>query len=439
MQQSIQFVRHVVLNKHFKRDTVISYCANAIVLGTSFLLMIMINHDAGVKSYGEIALVSSLSSLIATFISPKSIDAVTRFYIREKISQQRENAKLIMVIAFGIDMIASGILLGIFFGLSETIAIIFFEASELSLIVLTYGYISVSLLMRSSISGYLQSHELFGTINFFQIVDAGLKLVFVGISLYSFENNTTQAIVDSYALAAVTTTVLMAVIFFYYFKKEFSLVSLKYNAALIKEYLLFNGKTFFATSIASINNNIDTIMLGYFTNTTVVGIYQSLKNLLMPISFVSSPYAMLTTAQLTRFYSNQDKINFMGTLAKVTKVIVLFNVIIIAIMLLGLEYLLNVIGIDEVLRFEYVMLAIIVTIKQSIWWNPIVINFYNPLFIGVLAIVYGMFFQMTVWFLYFSVSSFQMIHIIIPNLIATISVSFLAYRCLQRLVQRDMS
>ncbi len=428
-----------MFNRDFKRNTVISYGTNAFVLGTSFLLMIMINHNAGVKSYGELAIVVSVSSLISTFLTPKSIDAVTRFFVREKLSHNLKNAKLIMVLALGIDLFASCFLLGIFFSLSESIASVFFGAPELSLIFLTYGYVSVSLFMRSSISGYFQSHEFFNTINFFQILDAVLKIIFLMMNFYVYKMPSTQIIVESYALASMVTTGLMITVFLYRFREEFHTIPLSYNTVLIKEYLLFNSKTFFATSIASINNNIDTIMLGYFTNTTLVGVYQSLKNLLIPISFISSPYAMLTTTQLTKYYSMHDRANFMGTIKKVTQVVLSLNVIIIVIMLIGLDSFLSIIGVNEVLRLEYFMLAMIVAIKQSIWWNGIVINFYNPLLIGVLSLVYSLLFQIVVWSLYGVVPSFEMIHIILPNLVATLGISYLAYVYLQKLLKRDMS
>jgi len=428
-----------VFNRDFKRNTVISYGTNALVLGTSFLLMIMINHNAGVKSYGELALVVSVSSLISTFLTPKSIDAVTRFFVREKLSHNLKNAKLIMVLALGIDLFASCFLLGVFFSLSEGIASVFLGAPELSLIFLTYSYVSVSLFMRSSISGYFQSHEFFNTINFFQILDAVLKIIFLMVNFYVYKMPSTQIIVESYALASMVTTGLMVTVFLYRFREEFHTIPLNYNTVLIKEYLIFNSKTFFATSIASINNNIDTIMLGYFTNTTLVGVYQSLKNLLIPISFISSPYAMLTTTQLTKYYSTHDRANFMGTIKKVTQVVLSLNVIIIVIMLIGLDSFLSFIGVNEVLRLEYFMLAMIVAIKQSIWWNGIVINFYNPLLIGVLSLVYSLLFQIVVWSLYGVVPSFEMIHIILPNLVATLGIFYLGYVYLQKLLKRDMS
>jgi len=259
------------------------------------------------------------------------------------------------------------------------------------------------------------------------------------VNFYVYKMPSTQIIVESYALASMVTTGLMVTVFLYRFREEFHTIPLNYNTVLIKEYLIFNSKTFFATSIASINNNIDTIMLGYFTNTTLVGVYQSLKNLLIPISFISSPYAMLTTTQLTKYYSTHDRANFMGTIKKVTQVVLSLNVIIIVIMLIGLDSFLSFIGVNEVLRLEYFMLAMIVAIKQSIWWNGIVINFYNPLLIGVLSLVYSLLFQIVVWSLYGVVPSFEMIHIILPNLVATLGIFYLGYVYLQKLLKRDMS
>jgi hypothetical protein len=108
-------------------------------------------------------------------------------------------------------------------------------------------------------------------------------------------------------------------------------------------------------------------------------------------------------------------------------------------MLIGLDSFLTIIGVNEVLKLEYFMLAMIIAIKQSIWWNTIVINFYNPLLIGVFSIVYCTLFQLVVWSLYGVAPSFEMIHIIIPNLVATLGISSLAYVYLQKLLKRDMS
>ena len=64
----------------------------------------------------------------------------------------------------------------------------------------------------------------------------------------------------------------------------------------------FNFKTFISSSLKAGNNNIDTLLIAYFINANMVGIYQIIKKILTPSSFIVKPFSMLLYPKLIKYF-----------------------------------------------------------------------------------------------------------------------------------------
>lgn len=371
-----------MINKHFKINTLITYGANAIVMGSGFILMFMINKYAGVKTYGELAIIVSTAGIIASLLTARSGEAVTRFFVREKILNNMQNAKLIVVIGLSVDFILGILVFLFFYMLSDTIASKFLDRPELAWSVWIYGFITISTFVRGSMIGYFQSHEFFRVINSIQILEAMLKVGFLLISFFILNHININYIIYSYILASFFVTLYVSIVFFYRFLKEFKSISINCNKTLIKEYFDFNMKTFFSTTLKAGNSNIDNLILGYFTDTKTVGIYQSLKNILTPINFIATPFGMMTVSKLTKLYNEKKFLEFKNLIKTITLKILQISLVVSLVLYVLLPYILQILNIDNItFSYQIVFIAMILysLLTVSMWWSRIFATIVNPM------------------------------------------------------------
>ncbi len=369
-----------MINKHFKINTLITYGANAIVMGSGFILMFIINRFAGVQTYGELALIVSTAGIIASLLTARSGEAVTRFFVREKTHGNMQNAKLIVLIGLSIDFVLGFFVFLFFYLLSNLIASKFLERPELAFSVWVYGFITLSTFIRGSMIGYFQSHEYFRVLNFIQILEAVLKVGFLLIAFFILKHPNINYIIYSYIMASFFVTLFIIFIFSTRFFKEFQGIKIDQNTELIKEYFSFNMKTFLSTTLKAGNNNIDNLILGYFTDTKTVGVYQVLKNILAPISFVATPFGMMTVSKLTKFYSQRHYKEFKNLIKTISFKIVQIALVISIILYLVLPYILDILKIEnDNYEIVFFMLIIYTLLIVSVWWSRIFATIVNPM------------------------------------------------------------
>ena len=409
-----------MINRHFKINTLITYVANAIVMGSGFILMFLINRYAGVQTYGELAIIISTSGIIASLLTARSGEAVTRFFVREKTNGNMQNAKLIVLTGLSIDFVLGLFVFLFFYMLSDIIASRFLNRPELSFTVWIYGFITLSTFIRGSMVGYFQSHEYFRVLNSIQVLEAVLKVSFLLIAFFMLQHVNINYIIYSYIMASFFVTLFIITIFTIRFLKEFRSIQIEKNRELIKEYISFNMKTFLSTTLKAGNNNIDNLILGYFTDTKTVGIYQALKNILAPVNFVATPFSMMTVSKLTKLYSQKKYKEFKNLIKIITFKIVQIASVISILLYFALPYILDILKIENN-NYEIVffMLIIYTLLIVSMWWSRIFATIVNPMmsvYGGIYILIHNLLITTLLTYLfgfYGLVSSFIIIYFII--------------------------
>lgn len=407
-----------MLNKRFKINTFITYFANAIVMASGFVLMFIINKYAGVQTYGELAIIISTAGIIAALLTARSGEAVTKFFVREKTYGNLENAKFIVIIGFCVDFILGIFVFLFFYSLSDFIATKFLDRPILAWTVCIYGFITISTFIRGSVRGYFQSHEYFRVINFVQVLEAMLKIVFLLISFFILNQVNINYVVYSYIMASFIVTGFILIIFLTRFLKEFKGIKLVKNNLLLKEYFSFNMKTFISTSLKAGNNNLDNLILGYFTDSKTVGIYQTLKNILSPIKFISTPFNMMTYSKLTRLYSEEKYKEFKNLIKTISYKILMVSIPVTLLLIIFSENILDLMEIKIELLFLISILSIMSLkslISLYLWWTRVFSLIVNPIY-SINAAAFILVFNLTVTALFCSLFKLE-------GLIISLSIS----------------
>jgi len=180
-------------------------------------------------------------------------------------------------------------------------------------------------------------------------------------------------------MASLSVTIYITIIFTKRFIEEFRGVNILINKSLIKEYFLFNMKTFLSTTLKAGNNNIDNLILGYFTDTKTVGIYQTLKNILMPVNFIATPFSMMTVSKLTKLYEENKILEFKNLIKIITFKIFKIAIVVSIIIYIVLPYILEILKIENSYQNIFILLIIYSLLILLLWWSRIFATIVNPM------------------------------------------------------------
>jgi O-antigen/teichoic acid export membrane protein len=369
-----------LLNSKFKKDLSFSYITQAITMLFGFLQLFLINRYFGVDLFGQLAIIMSTAGIFSSLLTAKSSEAVTRFFKREKLKQNYENAKFVLLIGFSIDFITAILLVGLIYFASTFIATSFLKDIELQDEIVLYSYITFFGFLRGTLFGYLQSKEMFIKMNIITLIESFMKIVMIVTFVFIWNLTNLDDIIYSFLMASIVSFLYTIYIFLNSYLKEFKNIKLQINKKILKEYWNFNIKTFLSSSLKAGNQNIDNLIIGYFLNTESVGIYQILKKILSPVLVIAAPFSSLVYPKLISFFETNQKEKFKNIIIKISLYILIFSLFYFSISYCFLNNILNLMSVSLNNKYDiyFILLALLVVINSQMWWVKAFSNTVNP-------------------------------------------------------------
>jgi O-antigen/teichoic acid export membrane protein len=382
-----------ILDSKFKKDLSISYVSQGITILSSFIQLFLINKYFNVETYGQLTIIIATVGIFSALLTARSSEAITRFFTREMLNNNLENAKFIIFIGFFIDIMTAFLMLLLIYAISEFIAITFIKDVKFSSEVFLYSFIIFFTFLRGTLFGYFQSKEMFNTINIVNILDALLKISILYLVILFIPNSSLYDIILTLLISYIISYSYAFIMFYKNYQVSFKNIVYSYNKNILKEYWNFNIKTFLSSSLKAGNQNIDTILIGYFFNTHTVGIYQTIKKILSPIHIAITPFSMLIYTKLIKFFEEKEFKRFKNLIFKISSYIFIFAIFYTLIGYLLFEdilLLMNIQILDNMYNL-YLLLSILTIITSVLWWTRIFSNVVNPnysLYMNIFATIY---------------------------------------------------
>ena len=409
-----------LLNSKFKKDLSFSYITQAITVSFGFIQLFLINKYFGVETYGQLAIIMSTAGIFSSLLTARSSEAVTRFFKREELNKNFEDAKFVLFIGFIIDFITAVLLVVLIYLLSSFIAITFLKDVNLSDELVFYSFITFFIFLRGSLMGYLQSKEMFVKINMITIVESFFKVCGLLIAIYLFSSNSLAVIIYVFLFASLISFSYTFFIFSKSFIKEYFATEIVFNRNILREYWHFNLKTFFSSSLKAGNQNIDNLIIGYFLNSEVVGIYQVLKKILSPIMIIATPFSMLVYPKLIHYFETSQKDKFKHIITKVSFYILLISISYIFISHIFLIDIFQLMDIEftNIYNKYFSLVSMLYILTSQMWWVRAFSNTVNPNY-SIYMNLFATIFQLTITILLSKYFGFigMLISIIVMNII----------------------
>jgi O-antigen/teichoic acid export membrane protein len=370
-----------LLNSKFKKDLSFSYVTQAITVTFGFLQLFLINRYYGVEVFGQLAIIMSTAGIFSSLLTARSSEAVTRFFKREELNENFENAKFVLFIGFFIDLITALLLVLLIYLVSNFVAITFLKDIELQDEIIIYSFITFINFLRGSMTGYLQSKEMFYKMNIVTIIESFCKITFLMVAIFILNKHFLVNIIYVFLIASVVSFLYVAYIFIKSYAYEYKEVYFYFNKILFKEYWVFNLKTFTSSSLKIGATNIDNIILSYYSTTEIVGIYQTLKKLLSPLAFIVTPLTTLTLSKTVKLYEKKEFSDLHAMITRVTVILITISLIIVASLFLLLKPLLlfQNINYNDTNLVAFSLLSVLYILPIFIWWSRNFIIVHNPM------------------------------------------------------------
>lgn len=277
-----------LIDAGFKRNVLFSYGAQAAVAGFGFISVTIVTRYAGIDMYGKLAIISALASTLTNLMTFRTNEAVIRFYKRGRIQGDLGQCRLSLVAGLTLDALTGGVLLILIQYFSSSVSDILLKQPGLESGITLFSYTILSTFLRSTALGLLAAEERFRLINIINVTEMALKALLLSLAVYTGTKLGFEEII--WASLAPSLLVTGTAYTYPIIKLSTDLRKERSAGKYTMEYLRFSLSTFFSSSLKAGNQNIDSIILGYLTNPSSVGVYHIFKQFLSPLSMLTGPF-----------------------------------------------------------------------------------------------------------------------------------------------------
>jgi O-antigen/teichoic acid export membrane protein len=395
-----------VFNSRFTSDLIFSYGSQGVVILASFLQLYLINLFFGLEIFGQYSIIVATVGIFSSIVTARSSEAVTRFLKREEINANSGNAKLVIFIGIVVDTTTALLLLALSYFSSSWLAGLFLKDSILWFELFLYAFVVLFGFLKGTFIGVLQAKERFKIINILGVLTAILNVFFIYIATISF-GNSLKSLIFAFIASSFLSTLFASFAFYYIYRLDYLRVFVNKNMHLIKDYWVFNIKTFMSSSLKAGNQNVENLILGFFVNAEAVGIYQTLKKLLSPVAIAVQPLSMLLYPKMIQLYETKRIDDIQRMVSKVSLCVLAIVALYGVLINISLNYILHLMEIKY--QHDYLGYLIIIfftsAISALLWWcrifsntvNPayslcmnLLATFYQLIFVSICAYFYGL-------------------------------------------------
>jgi O-antigen/teichoic acid export membrane protein len=370
----------MIVNKKFRRDTVLSYMFQAAAMAFNLGFNLLVAAKAGVELFGQLSLLVSLSGLLANLMTFRSNEAVIAFYKRGEEGNDWARCRTALGLGLMLDMLVGGTLVVILWMGADQIANHLLKQPQLAEVVYIYAGVLFIQLITSTPVAYLMAREWFVIVGVMSLLASAGKVLIV-MTMFSTES---QLGLEQLVIAILIPT---SLVYGSALLGMIGQVFLRMRAfpfcretSFYKEYLRFSASTFLSSTVKAATQNIDTVVLGYVSGSTSVGMYGLIKQFTSVFSFLSAPLSLLAYPKFISAVERGRRSDINSAIAFVNKRLLLVFLPLALAMYGAFTWYLNSIdqyaGLVENASFALVLFS--TCIGAMMWWSRPFANAVDP-------------------------------------------------------------
>ena len=361
-------MKNSLIDNRFKLNVLFSYITQLIGVGAGFISTTLITRYAGIETLGMIAAMNALSGILANLMTFRTNEAVINFYKKGEANNTLGLCRLALLAGLILDM-GMGVLLLILVQLfSPLIANSLLKHPDLQTDVVIFSGVMFAKFLRGTPLGLLVAEERFRFINMLNLGEQVLKVLLLGAMVFFGVTLTFKYIIYSIIIPAVLVT--FTVYLFPLIKLIGPLRGVPLPKDQCSDYVRFSLNTFLSSTLKAGNQNIDTIILGYLTNTSEVGIYSLFSQFLSPMAMVSAPFSSQITPRFVQAIAENRSNDIRDTISHANNLLIrgffLILIVIVPIMVIYGKYNNLNFTLEHYAGFSIMIVSAF--FSQQFWW-----------------------------------------------------------------------
>ena len=388
--ERLNFSRSMI-DARFKGNVLFSYGTQIVGLGLGFVSVTLMTRFAGIHTYGMVAALTALAAVLTNLLTFRTNEAVVNFYKRGQVEKAPGLCRLALIGGLILDMAMGWLLFFMVQCFAPSIATSFLKDSNASSAVSLYSAVIFATFLRGTGYGLLVAEEQFRYINGLSILEQAVRVALLAAIVLSGATLSLDNIVLTMLFPAVAITAAMYVHPVKRLLGELRHISLERQR--VGEYARFSLSTFASSTLKAGTNNVDTLILGYLTNPTSVGIYQLFRQFLGPIAMMAGPFSTQIYPRFAHAVAERRSRDIRTTIKHANGLLtkgVLAALLVITPLLIGfLKW--NGIRLAAEDFIACALMAISAYVLQQLWWTRAFAISHNPNISLVSNIVYALF------------------------------------------------
>lgn len=356
----MRLINFFSINK-VRSDISIDYISTFLELIIGLIFMTTINNKLGVQSYGVLITLISSFSLITAFVSSNNHSGVSRFI--SIFNSKKELTKLNNIIAIGIliDLVTCIIFLIFVF----SIKFFFVDFSERFYFETEIFYVLLFSIpfkiLAGTFKGILSGFEKFKIQSLVLIFALIIKMIFFLLVI----KNGIKSVAYSYLLFDI-------IFFLGVFIFSIKYIDLK-KADMksgFKEHFNYMKLNFTSSSIKAFATKADILLLNYFTSALLVGQYETIKKLFLPLNHIGPSLSKILFPKFAKYSIDRNLKKVRDIIKKATKYVILASIFYICFVFLVSNYY-SFFQKIEIPKLMLLILGIYYFLITTIWWGSI--------------------------------------------------------------------
>lgn len=343
-----------------------------------FISLFIISSFSSVDVYGEMVLIKASSGVFVGMIALGISDTAIRFMNELTIDGNRKYLKSLIAKLMLIDLVVALFVITLI-NLSEGFLQSVYFNNKLEENIYTLYSIGIFFLcLRPTLIGVIQFQNKFKLFYCLLIIEA-LLIIFLLVYFGKRGSFGLREAVLSYVIPYIFVTLFFYIPIIYYI---FSIgPSRKLNASYQKEAIKFSFKNFAASSLKSLNQRIDLLLIGLIFNKNDVALYDAIKKVINLGKTLVQPLITISNRKLVKILVEKNKNKAKLFIKNQGKIIILTGSVISVIAIFTIDILFsNLFGIfTDQINFILKILCFILSVSLLItWWAKSYSSGTNP-------------------------------------------------------------
>jgi O-antigen/teichoic acid export membrane protein len=297
-----QNFRTRVVARKFVQNVGVLTVANLVGAVLNFVQAILVARWLGPELYGVVALVMSYPSLIYTLFDARSVAASMKYLGEYHAKGEADRALAICKFGYLVDFVIAGVTFSVLLFTAHLVAEnIIHDPTVASLMIVYGGALMIRALVGTS-NAVLATLGRFPVLASIEMATTFLRVALItGFVLAGWQ---VKGVIWANAVAAVATGLVYGTLAWVLIRRTWGgsifhgdLKSLNGGWREIFGFLVYTDLT---SLVATIPNQLDLLVLGYFRNPTEVGYYKLAKSISVVVRYVTKPLQTVTYPELNR-------------------------------------------------------------------------------------------------------------------------------------------